>query len=230
MFNVNAIVPRQLAKDHCDYCRKPLMLIRKQAQLQCKFCARMTEHLVPISHTNAWLKSSLGAQPENKRIKSVQTKLNQFRVGTPPIPRDIILRVHAWLRSRTHVSQNAIALPTPVAAACTALKLEKYVPYAAKIAAIINGVEPCEATDEQINEVLSRLRMVQYVFNCLQGRLQKTAFYTNFFVNEICKARGWNSLAACFPVQRTKRILRDQTNTWKQLLFYLRQVDTTHHW
>jgi hypothetical protein len=232
MFDVHAIVPRTLAKDYCDYCKKPLLLIRKQAQLQCTFCARMTEHLMPISHTNAWLKTSMNAQPENKRIKSVQMKLNQFRAGTPAIPSQITLAVRHALRSRTHLAPESMVTSTQVSNALTVLGHDKYIPYSAKIAAIVNGHEVCELTDEQINEIISRLKLAQFTFGVLvnSGRLSSRHFYTNHIVNQIAAYKGWPALTASFPVQKTKKLSREMGIVWKQLLFFLRQIDTQHTW
>jgi hypothetical protein len=231
MFDVNSIVPKSLAKDHCDFCKKPLILIRKQAQLQCTFCARMTEHLMPIAHSNTWMKTNSNTQPENKRIKTVQAKLNQYRVGTPPIPPEITLGVRQELRNKSH-SGDSIALPTPVEKALVKMHQEKYVPYAAKIANILNGHEVCELTDEQINEIINRLKVVQFVFHYLAstGKLSSKQFHTNHIIHQIAAIKGWNGLAASFPIQRTKRTVREQTIVWKTILHHLRQIDSTHSW
>ena len=232
MFDVNAVVPRTLAKDHCDTCKRPLLHNRKQSLLICTSCAKVTEHLTPIAQGTNWMKNSLASQPENKRIRSVIAKLNQFRVGAPPIPREVVLGVRHWLKSRNHVSQDAIALPTPVTAALHALGYERYVQYSAKIANLVNGFEVASLTDEQINEIVARLRAIQLVFTFLQGRVERLAFHTNFFVAAICKLKGWDSLAASFPPQRTRKILADQLQLrlWRILLHYLRIVDKTHSW
>jgi hypothetical protein len=232
MFNVHAIVPHTLAKDHCDYCKKPLILIRKQAQLQCIFCARMTEHLMPIAHASAWMKTNVNTQPENKRMKAVLAKLNQFLVGSPPIPPDIVLGAQHALKSRFHISSESIALPTPVAAALTAGGHEKYVAYAAKVATMVNGHPLVELTPEQINEIISRLRVAQFAHNILasSGKLVSKHFYTNYAVNQILLVMGLPSLPAAFPIQRTKRLLREQSLWWKLLLHYLKQIDTSHRW
>jgi hypothetical protein len=230
IFDVNAVVPRSLAKDHCDRCKRPLLHNRKQAQLICTSCARMTEHLAPISQHAVWMKNSLTSQPENKRIRSLLSKLNQFRVGTPPIPADVTLKIREWLKSKNHLSQDALALPTPVLAACHKLGFPQYAQYAAKIANIINGAEVAALTDEQINEIVSRLRAIQLVVTLLQGRVERLAFHTNFFVVQICKIKGWDNLASSFPPQRTKRIVREQISLWRTLVHYLRQVDPSHNW
>jgi hypothetical protein len=230
MFDVNAVVSRTLAKDHCDTCKRPLLHNRKQSLLMCKFCAKVIEHWTPISQGNGWMKNSLASQPENKRIRSVIVKLNQFRVGTPPIPPEVIYGVRHWLKSRNHVSHDAIALPTPVTAALHALGYDRFVQYAAKIANLVNGFEVASITDEQINEIVARLRAIQLVFTFLQGRVERLAFHTNFFVASICKLRGWDQLAACFPPQRTRKILSDQLRLWRTLVFYLRQCDAAHAW
>lgn len=230
MFDVNAVVPRTLAKDHCDVCKRPLVHNRKQSLLICTACAKVTEHLTPIAQGSSWMKNSLASQPENKRIRSVIAKLTQFRVGSPPIPSEVVLGVRHWLKSRNHVSQDALALPTPVTAALHALGYERYVAYSAKIALLVNGTVVSCVTDEQINEIVARLRALQLVYAFLQGRVERLAFCTNFLCMQICKLRGWDSLAASFPPQRTRKILSDQLRLWRTLLHYVRTCDPQHVW
>lgn len=192
----------------------------------------MIDHLLPVAHANAWMKTNTNTQPENKRIKAVLAKLNQYLVGSPPIPEEITLGVRQALKSRSHTSSESIALPAPVAAALSALGHEKYVPYAAKIANVVNGHPVCELTSEQINEVISRLRIVQFIHNILSasGKLSSRQFYTNHVVNQIAMIMGLPALASSFPVQKSKRQLREQTVAWKQLLHYLHQIDSLHVW
>jgi hypothetical protein len=232
IFDVHAIVPRSLAKDHCDYCKKPLILIRKQAQLQCMYCARMCEFLMPVAHANAWMKTNLNSQPENKRIKAVLAKLNQFLVGTPSIPDEIILCVRQELKARSHISADTMALPTPVAAALSASGHEKYVPYSTKIATAVNGLDVCELTPEQINEIISRLRIAQFGHNILasNGKLPSKHFFTNYAVCQIALAMDLQALTSSFPIQRAKRLLKEQSTWWKTLVAFLRQIDTCHRW
>ena len=230
MFDVNSVVPRQLAKDHCDVCKRPLLHSRKQSLLICTACARVTEHLTPIAQGGTWMKNSLAAQPENKRIRSVIVKLTQFRVGTPPIPPEVPLAVRHWLKARNHLSQDAPALSTPVTAALRALGYERYVPYSAKIANLVNGFDVATVTDEQINEIVARLRAIQACFAFLQGRVERLTFHSNFFVGTICRMRGWHQLAACFPPQRTRKLLADQVRLWRHLVSYLKVCDPSHAW
>ena len=232
MFDVHAIVPRSLAKDHCDYCKKPLILIRKQAQLQCMYCARMSEFLTPVAHANGWMKTNLNSQPENKRIKAVLAKLNQFLIGTPSIPDEIILCVRQALKSRSHISLDTMALPNGVAAALTTAGHEKYVPFATKIATAVNGSEACEITPEQINEIISRLRIAQFGHNILvsNGKLPSKHFFTNYAVCQIALVMQLQPLIASFPIQRPKRLLKEQSTWWKTLVAFLRQIDTCHRW
>jgi hypothetical protein len=233
MFDVHAIVPKALAKDHCDYCKKPLLIIRKQAQLQCVYCARMTEHLMPLGHGNAWMKTNVTAQPENKRIKSLQLKLNQFLPGSTPIPDDIVLGVRHALRARTHTSAGtALASPAAVASSLTAVGHDKYVPYAAKIAIIVNGHAAQELTHDQAKEIVDRMRVAQFAFNLLvsSGKLSSRTFYTNHVANQIVLIMNLPWLQAVFPAQKTKRQLREQSVFFRQLCHYLRQIDTVHQW
>jgi hypothetical protein len=229
IFDLSAVTTTIIAKDHCPKCHKPLLKIPKQALLQCVSCALLTEHLMPLSSGSSWIKTSSSAQPENKRIKSVLAKLSQFKTGGCIIPEDVILKVRHYLKSKNHTSENMF-LPTPVADALLELNLERYVPFAHKISNIINGVEVCELTDEQINEIMSRVRVVQMVFSLLQGRIERLHFFTSFFVHSICVLKGWHSVAAAFPPQRTKRILREQVSIWRTLLVYLKLVDSQHSW
>jgi len=229
IFDLGAVTTTIIAKDHCPKCHKPLLKIPKQALLQCVSCARLTEHLMPLSSGSSWMKTSSSAQPENKRIKSVLAKLSQFKTGGCVIPEDVILKVRHYLKSKNHTSENMF-LPTPVSDALLELNFERYVPFAHKISNIINGVAVCELTDEQINEIISRLRVVQMVFSLLQGRIERLHFFTSFFVHSICVLKGWHSVAAAFPPQRTKRILREQVSIWRTLLVYLKLVDSQHSW
>lgn len=259
-FDLPHATPRFIAKDHCPYCKKPLMKIRKQAQLQCKFCARMIPDLMAISNhaykntstipitTDISLSSTTSstskkepsllcnaastAQAENKRIKTIQSRLNQFRADAPPIPSEIILGVRHLLKKQNHVQNEVLALPSSVSAALTKLKHEKYIPFSLKIANIINKKDICELTDVQINEVLNRLRWVHFVFNVLQnkGLIQKVNMCENHFVHEICKSKGWDTIAEIFQMQRSKRNLRDQNNLYKQIIAELRVMDTPYKW
>ena len=232
IFDVNSVTPIILPKDFCEKCHRPLRLIRKQAMWLCIGCANLTEHLTPLTVATSWLKTGsnhTNDQPENKRIKSVLTKLSQFKTGGQHVPPEIILEVKQRLRDFDHTG-NAIALPTPVSDVLEKLGHTVYKPCAQKIANIINGVEVCELTDDQINEIISRLRVIQMVFSLLQGGIERLHFYTNFFVNQICLLKGWNAAAEAFPPQRTKRISREQMNMWRMLMNYVKLIDTKHSW
>lgn len=233
MFDVHAIVPKPLAKDHCHDCKKPLIFIRKQAQMQCIFCAVMTEHLVPIGHANAWMRTNVHAQPENKRIKAVLAKLNQFLMGTPAIRDEIILRVRHHFRSRSHIPSEAPASVAAVTATLVALKYQDYVPYATKIATRVNGHEMCELTSEQISTCISMLKIAQFAHGMLSscGKLISKHFFTNQAMNQIVIIQNLPpAIAAAFPIQTTKRLMKEQMIWWKQLLHYLNQIDTVHKW
>jgi hypothetical protein len=227
-FDISAMTPRTLAKDHCEACHRPLVLIKKQALLSCVGCARLTEHLMPLSHATVWMKPSTSgggtSQPENKRFKAIISKLLQFKVGGPPIPPSVVLTVKEYLRARHH-GGGGLAQLTPVVEALEARDLHRYVNVAGKIANLLNGQEITEVSEDQVNDIVSRLRATQAACNLIGS-----VFYASYFTNRICELRALPAVAAAFPPNRTNRILREQISSWRRVHSRLRMADSTHDW
>jgi uncharacterized Zn finger protein (UPF0148 family) len=237
MFDIHAIEPKRLAKDHCDRCKQPLILIRKQAQLQCVFCATMTANLIPAGgHANSWTKPTVGSSSshEDKRIKAIHQAFAPYMIGASRTPPDVLLLCRDGLRARSHLSAaERIATPANVATMMEALEQHKYVGNARRDADVINEDPVPEFSTEQVAEVVARFKVVRFVHNFLAsaGKLSSRQFYDKYNVNQIAlQIPGMPSVAALFPVQKPKRQLRDQAVAWNQLLHYLPQIDPLHVW
>lgn len=243
VFDLSSTTAKALMKNHCDKCDHPLTANKKQALLQCSQCARATEQLIPLTSTHhqghstpqtlAARMAAMGGQKINpqdaKRSKAVFLKLQQFRVGEPTIPAELLIQVKDRLRKKEHINAAFTALPTPVGDALKALKQEQYLKYKDKIANMINGVVIEELTDAQIYEITARLQVVQMMFRFLRDDVQDH-IYINFFVNRICSMLGWKALAKLFPTQRTSSTLKAQMDMWRTLISFLQCFDSNFQW
>jgi hypothetical protein len=243
LFDLSSTTAKPLKKNHCEKCDYPLTANKKQALLQCAQCARATEQLIPLTsphhmnHSAAQTlqarMAALGGQKINpqdaKRSKAVHMKLQQFRVGQAPIPAELLIQVKDRLRKKEHINAAFVALPTPVGDALKYLKQEQYLSCKDKIANMINGVVIEELTDAQINEITSRLKVVQMMFRYLRNDVQDH-IYINFFVNRICNMLGWKNLAALFPTQRTSSTLKGHMDMWRTLVSFLQCFDSNFQW
>jgi hypothetical protein len=289
-FNISAKVPMRLAKDYCDHCAKPYLLMKKEAHLVCKFCGRMTKHLQPISHQSTWSsqhqirQAVLGAdnqllriskietshknekkeakmkmsdddgthnEKENeiqskvvttkkttvnqdKSIKTIQQKLEQFRVGTPKIPASLLNDV--W----HHVSMSKTAQDTSVAELTkqisdilnelgTEAKRYKYSAY--KLACLLLGQQVFELTGEEIEDIVQRLLSLKTIHETIyNGKPGQHTFQAQYMAHQVCLLRGHREIAECFPLPKSFRTAHQQQVFWTEILHYLRIHDNVVSW
>jgi hypothetical protein len=245
VFDLSATTAKNLMKNHCDKCEHPLTANKKHALLQCHNCGKATEQLIPLStphHAGQHAQNMMGrtagfpAQRMNpqdsKRTKAVTLKLQQFRVGEVVIPHDLLILIKDTLKKKDHINAAFVALPTPVADVLKNIPgKEHFARYKDKIANMINGVAIQELTDAQINEITSRLKVVQMMYRFLRTDTNDHDHqYINFFVNRICNMLGWKQLADLFPIQRTSSTLKTQMDMWRVLIKFLQCIDSNFQW
>jgi hypothetical protein len=84
IFDVNAVIPKTLAKDNCENCHAPLILIKKQALLSCAKCARLTDHIMPLSsgsHHHTTTNWSSSAKPSSTSVSITKMIKNSVATG-----------------------------------------------------------------------------------------------------------------------------------------------------
>jgi hypothetical protein len=219
-------------KDICERCKRPMILIKKQAMMTCKCSGVMVPYQNMTNSASEYGKTNTVATSEYERLKFCVQWLSQYRAGSKKIEPDVVYKVKMKLLERGYNNKHEVKMTT-VKNVLKELGLKQYIKHHAKLANIINGVKHSEFTDEQYQEVLERLNMIEVAFSKLKGTdLIKRENFPNlpFVVAQIVRTNNWTEHMQTFRVQRVANSLKKQMQDWQVFTSVLQQIDKKHKW
>jgi hypothetical protein len=219
-------------KDICERCKRPMILIKKQAMMTCKCSGVMVPYQNMTNNSSEYGKSNAVTTSEYERFKFFVQWLSQYRTGSKKIDPEVVCKVKMTLLERGYSNKHEVKMTT-VKNVLKHLGLKQYIKYHAKLANIINGVKHSEFTDEQYQELIERFNMVEAAFSKLKGTDQiKRENFPNlpFVVAQIVRTNNWTEHMQTFRVQRVANSLKKQMQDWQVYTSVLQQIDKKYKW
>ncbi len=253
-----------IPSDVCLHCATSCIVKRNIARLQCIACGltrriitnltgsnnqhqlphSLAQHHAPTPTTASSSSSSKSSsnkvhslqRHEHIRMKWLLKQLQQYRIGSRKVPKDIIFQVARRLRS-VHLKSVSVVKHTITRSILKSLDKNEWTSQSSKIADVCNGTPVASFTNEQFLIVIKRLLAVQQVYIALKQdpqaseKLQRVNFPpTQFLLKQFCILEKWDDLQECFTHSKTFEVYQSQISEWRIFLPRLKQLDKEHNW
>jgi hypothetical protein len=218
MFAVESMLPQFVEHDRCDDCFTPLVNDQKAAMLVCPnlMCSKSTKHLDATSSNLPY-----GVEVDlNKHVyhrkKHFEQWLSQFSENVDPIPDHVIVDIMIVF-SLLHVKSSHEVKPTPVKEILKNLGYANFVDKAHRITYRINGYPIARLTKAETDVFISMFEKTQTpFFSFVEGR--SNFLNASYVVNKLCTITGKPWFKECFPLLKSKPVLRVQDKMWKRIV------------
>lgn len=168
-------------------------------------------------------------------MKWLYKQLQQYRIGSKKVPKDIIFAVARRLRS-LHLKSVSVVKHTITRSILKALDKNEWTSQSSKIADVCNGTPVAAFNDVQFLIVIKRLLAVQKVYIYLKEdpnaseKLQRVNFPpSQFLLKQFCILEKWDDLQECFTHSKTFEVYQGQISEWRIFLPLLKIKDPWHH-
>lgn len=172
---------------------------------------------------------------EHVRMKWLYKQLQQYRIGSKKVPKEIIFAVARRLRS-LHLKSVSVVKHTITRSILKALDKNEWTSQSSKIADVCNGTPVAAFNDAQFLIVIKRLLAVQKVYIFLKEdpnaseKLQRVNFPpSQFLLKQFCILEKWDDLQECFTHSKTFEVYQGQISEWRIFLPLLKIKDPWHH-
>jgi hypothetical protein len=172
------------------------------------------------------------ASPENKQWNRFISSLSSHRQGESPVTASAVQRVAEWIGHYKHIRNKQLIKTKMVQDALHSEQLKDLkpmLPWASKIADESNGPAYCKPTlsNEQHDEIVARLRLVQFLFHFYKTRMENLQLPNPRVVyHYICLVRSWFDILPLFPMIQDG----EEQKKLERLLPMLQKVDHQFTW
>lgn len=204
LFHKDKTVPTIVEREICTGCNKELIMASQESMVICPTCG-MTEHML---HNNSdFIENNEVKNNPYERGPLYRKYLMQFHEGAPSPPPEVISVVHKHL-SKVHIMLSTKVKPTPIAQILRQEKLQKWTPYAVRIAKLINKEQIVSLSDELINRLVLRFDKVTKAFTKTKLKNRKKIMNFEFLTKQFLYMEKRPDLAEWFSCHKTRLVLK----------------------
>jgi hypothetical protein len=226
-FHKEKVIPCFIEREICSKCNKEYVLVSQESILMCPTCGD-SEHLL---YCNSDFIENNDAKNNNpyERGPLYRKYLMQFHVNAPVPPVDVINIVYKHL-SKVHIMLSTKVKPTPIAQILREEKLQRWTPYAVRIAKFINKEHIVKLSQFLIDTLVSRFDILTLAFTATKLKKRKKIMNFEFLTKQFLFMEDEPELAQHFSCHKTRLVLKQADVRLVKCSKVIKRKEKTRNW
>ena len=204
VFHKDKVIPSFIEREICSNCNKELVIVSNESVVTCPSCGD-SEHLIYCN--SDFIENTEFKTVPYERGPLYKKYLMQFHENAPVPPIDVINIVYKHL-SKVHMMLSTKVKPTPIAQILREEKLQKWTPFAVRIAKYINKEHIVSLSQELIDRLVLRFEKVTHVFKVTKLKHRKKIMNFEFLTKQFLDMENRPDLAEWFSCHKTRLVLK----------------------
>lgn len=191
-------------REMCQKCSKRMVVSSAESAHLCPSCGDMRHIIMSVSD---YMEGPELVQTTYERSPLYRKYLRQFQEGSSIPPPDVIKKVCLEM-SKIHMMLPSKVRPTPIAHILRNNNMQRWVPYAVRIAKHINNEPVVVLSQHMIERLVSRFEKVSKAFSNSDMKDRKKIMNFEFLTRQFLFMEKRPDLAELFSCHKTRTVLK----------------------